>query len=435
MDRRFVHLRMHPHRRAIDDDVALNRVVPSLPIAELAAEFRGELLRPFDRARRNRDVGPRAQEGGDHGPRRAARAEHQYEELREVRRLHPFRQGLGIEVRPQRFERGGVVGVGREERPVGPRLQSVCGPHDAHHRIAFLRPHRRGLLVWDRHAVAADRHGVQRVGRFGKLTLRHAEGDVHRIDLRAPEHVVVQDRAEAVAHRVAEQREELRVRPDGLHGVGRPELVHRRQAGGDAALFVERGVDPRRPELERREPRDEPELAHAERHGRLRRPPLDFDDPAQVVRLRGHHGDLADVRVLRQHPVVDLVEVSGRLGHVVVTDDALHRPEPADAIGDIGFEIDPLERPGDDGLPQHRLALRFGPRPATAVDRPAEGRHPRATLVGQQPFEIDRLREEIDADFEELGPARRGFAEFDLHHLVASPGHDPADFIRPDWHG
>ena len=51
------------------------------------------------------------------------------------------------------------------------------------------------------------------------------------------------------------------------------------------------------------------------------------------------------------------------------------------------------------------------------------------------PEEARRFGEEIEPDFEELRAARRGFAQFHLQHLVARSRDDPADFIRPDWHG
>jgi hypothetical protein len=118
-----------------------------------------------------------------------------------------------------------------------------------------------------------------------------------------------------------------------------------------------------------------------------------------------HHRQLVDVRVLLEHAGVDFVEVLGRLRHVVVTDDALDRPKAANTVRDVRFQVDPLERPRDNRLADVRQSFVFGATPAAAIDGPAKRRHPGALLVGHQPFEFDRLREEVDADFKELRPA------------------------------
>ncbi len=110
-------------------------------------------------------------------------------------------------------------------------------------------------------------------------------------------------------------------------------------------------VNPRRAEFERQEPRTACPMSPMQNAtvGFGARP-LDLNHAGHVFRRLGRHRELVHVAVLLEHPRVEVFEVGGRLGGVVVADDPLDRAEPFDAVGDVGLQIDPLERPGHNRL-------------------------------------------------------------------------------------
>ena len=120
---------------------------------------------------------------------------------------------LDRHVPPQALQGRLVVGVEGVE-PVGPLDQRVGRPGLADPVVGGHREAGGRLLVRDGHAVALHRHRVERLQRFGQLTARHAERQVDGVDPGLAEHQVVQSRAEAVGHRVAEHAVDLRLGVD-----------------------------------------------------------------------------------------------------------------------------------------------------------------------------------------------------------------------------
>ena len=151
------------------------------------------------------------------------------------------------------------------------------------------------------------------------------------------------------------------------------------------------------------------------------------------VGLLGRDGDLDHVGVLLAHACVDLLQVGRHLAQVVVADDALDVAEAADGVGDVGFEIDPVEA-ADDGLAQQHLAGLLGAAPAAAVCWPAHRGHQRAGLVGQQALEVGGLGQEVEAQLDQPGAALGRLLDLDLDHLVPGPADDHADSIHIQAH-
>ena len=254
--------------------------------------------------------------------------------------------------------------------------------------------------------------------RLGELTARHPERQVHRVHLEPLEHVIVEQWPEAVPDRIAGHAEHFRIRVDRADRIRGLKFFHAGQAGRDAAFLIESGIDERGSVLERKEAARLADVAHAEGDGRLRSGLLKPQHAGHVVRALSQDRDLEDIRILLQHVGVDFVQILRRLGEVVVADDPLHGAEPRDGVGDVRFQIDPVERTGDDGLTKDDLAFGLGAGKATAIRWPAQRGHPRAQLARQKSLELHGLRQEVQAQFDELGPALDRFLQLGHDHLV-----------------
>ena len=132
------------------------------------------------------------------------------------------------------------------------------------------------------------------------------------------------------------------------------------------------------------------EVAHRQSDRRLRSVLHQIQGAHRVADARGTHGDLHDVGVLFAHGGVNQFEVGGHLAHVVITDDALDASEARDLVGDIVFEIDPVEA-GDDGLTQQRMASVFTAVPLAPVGGAADGGEDGAGPIFEKAFEVGRL--------------------------------------------
>ena len=155
----------------------------------------------------------------------------------------------------------------------------------------------------------------------------------------------------------------------------------------------------------------------------------EIEDAQVVRRLLGADGELDHVAVLLAHALVDLLQIGGQFLHVVVADDAFDVLEAADAVGDVGLEIDPVEA-ADDALAQQRQTSLLGAGPATAVLRPPHGRDHRTRLVQKQPLEVGRLFEEVEVHLDQAGAAFGRLLNLGLNHLVPRPADDHAQVFR-----
>ncbi len=233
-------------------------------------------------------------------------------------------------------------------------------------------------------------------------------------------------RAEAVGDRIADNAVDARVRVEALVAIDVVQVVPRRHARGDAALLVEGAVGERRAEARAEDAAGQTQLAHAERDGWPGRLAEQIEHAEVVALLVGGDGDLDHVGVLGAHARVDLLQVGRHLAEVVVTNDALDVLEAANLVDDVGFQVHPVET-RDDGLAQQGLPFLLGTGKAAAVHGPANGGDHGAGLVGQQPLEIGGLGEEIQPQLHEAGAALARLLDFDLHHLVAGAADDDAD--------
>ena len=131
---------------------------------------------------------------------------------------------------------------------------------------------------------------------------------------------------------------------------------------------------------------------------------------------------------------MNLLEVRGRFAHVVIADDAADLAETRNGVGDVGFEIDPIEAT-DDALAQQHATFVFGAGPTTAVFASAHRRHHRTGFVGQQTLEVRRLGNEVEAHLDQSGSAFGGLLNLGQHHLVARPADNHANWVHvPQTH-
>src|SRR5262249_20688110 len=100
----------------------------------------------------------------------------------------------------------------------------------------------------------------------------------------------------------------------------------------------------------------------------------------------------------------------------------------ADFVGDVGFQIDPID-PSDNGLSQLHEAIFVAAAPPTAVLRPAKCGHHRTGLILQQSLVIGSFYQEIEAQLEHAGASLGRLLNLDLEHLVPRAPDDHADIF------
>ena len=128
----------------------------------------------------------------------------------------------------------------------------------------------------------------------------------------------------------------------------------------------------------------------------------------------------------------NFLQVVRCLFHVVVADDPLGFAEPFDFVGNVGFEIDPFKAAVGDDLADQHLSLFLGAGPTATVGGSAERRQPGAGFDFHEPFEVDRLGEEVEPQLDELRAAVDRFLQFGLNHLVTGARNDDANTIGND---
>ena len=202
------------------------------------------------------------------GPRDAAGADDQHVRATQERdglTVRPDRQ-----VSPQRIE--GRLGVGVGGAKAGRGRQQRVGRAHRRDRVVLLLGELRGrFLVRDRHAVAVDRDVLKALQERRQLAARHPERQVHRVDAELRKRRVVNQRAQAVADRIADHAEHLRLGVDALDVVDLLQLLKRQHARRDLPFLVERGIGERHPHAQAEHPAARAEVAHAERDRRLGR--------------------------------------------------------------------------------------------------------------------------------------------------------------------
>ena len=118
----------------------------------------------------------------------------------------------------------------------------------------------------------------------------------------------------------------------------------------------------------------------------------------------------------------------------MIADDPFDVAKSTDRIGDVRFEIDPIEAARNDGLANASLPFLFRAGPSTAIARPSIRGNPRAKFVFEQAFEIDGVAEEIHPHFDEFDIAISRGGEFGQYHFVSRASEDDAHAIRGQRH-
>ncbi len=242
-----------------------------------------------------------------------------------------------------------------------PNSTVLAAPTPAIAASIELQFFQHGFLVRNRDAQAPDAQGRGVVQKLRQVLARHAERHVHGVDAQAAKRGVVDQRAEAVADRVADHAVDRRLRVDAVVVVDFGHLLIAELARRQRPLVMKRGVRERRAEPAGQNARRRADVAHAHADRRHFRALHQLQHPQIVVRLVGHRGDLDDVGVERRQPGVNLLQVVGRLAEIVQADDPLGLAVTRDHRGDVFFQIDVLDPLGDRAAQQHQ-PLFFGAR-------------------------------------------------------------------------
>ena len=258
------------------------------------------------------------------------------------------------------------------------------------------------LLVRNRDAQALDAPGGRVVDEPQQVLARHADRDVHLVQLPMAESGVVDLRTETVADRVGDHPVDLGLGVDLVVVVDLGHLLVAQLAGGQRPLVMERGVGERRAELAGENPRGDADVAHAQADRRHLAAAGQLQQPQVVVRMIGHRADLDDVGIELAHPAVDVVEIVGRLAEVVQADDPLGAAETRNRRGDVLFQVDVVHALGD-RAPQQQQPLILAAGKLPAVDGPAAGDDHRARPVGHQPPQVHLAVDVVQPQFDQLG--------------------------------
>ena len=135
-----------------------------------------------------------------HRPRHAARSEEEHgARIQRAQRAVRPDGHVGL----QRIEGCLVVGV-VSGKTTFLAHQRVGRPGQLDRLALLVRQGRRRFLVRDGHAVAADRDGVEALEKTRQVGARHTAGEVDGVQAQAAVGRVVDKRAQAMPHRVAD---------------------------------------------------------------------------------------------------------------------------------------------------------------------------------------------------------------------------------------
>ena len=285
------------------------------------------------------------------------------------------------------------------------------------------------FLVRDGDAESLDAPGRRVLDELGEVLARHAEGNVDLVELQVGEGGVVDQRAEAVAHRIGDHAVDLGLGVDLVVVIDFRHLLEAELARRQRPLVMEGGEAQGRAEASAEDPGGRADVAHADADGGNLALARQLQHPQVVAGMVGHGADLDDVGVQAAEAPVDFSEVVGRLAEVVVADDPLGLAEAGDLAGDVLFEIDVLDPLGD-GRPQQHQALIFAAGEFSPVRGAAAGDDDRAGPVGDQPLDVRLAVDVIDAEFDELGALLDEVAVFGDDVAMAAAADADADHGR-----
>jgi hypothetical protein len=138
---------------------------------------------------------------------------------------------------------------------------------------------------------------------------------------------------------------------------------------------------------------------------------------------------------LLAHVFVNLFQILRHIAQVVIADNPLDVLEPADAVGNVGLDIHPIET-AHDSLTQEHQTFFFAAGPTAAVLRTTHGSDKGAGPIGDKALEVRGFGQEVHAQLDHARPALGGFLKFDLHHLVpGAANHDTDVFAFERYHG
>jgi hypothetical protein len=255
-----------------------------------------------------------------------------------------------------------------------------------------------GLLVGNRHAQARQRParspGQEIVDLFG----RHTEGQVDRVDASRLDRSVVNDRTEAVGHRIGHDAIDTSGRRDRLVAVEVAHLTPTDLARRHHPVIVERGEREGRPVAADENPGGHADVAHAKPHGRNPGRPYQLHHPQVVCGVVGHGGDLHDIGIHGSQPLMERLEIGGRFVEIVVADDPLGAAVPWHFCGNVILQINVVS-PLHDRRSQHEPAGLLRLPPAATIRRAAAGDDHGTMTFPEKPRHLHGPLDVVETEF------------------------------------